>query len=117
MRCVLEIAVPVWHPGLTITQTKDIERVQVAALHAILRKHFKGYRNALVTCNLGTLKQRREELCRRFAVRAANHEKHSKWFVPNKKETITREKTLQEKKHYKRKAHYYNRKSSDNVTM
>ena len=36
IRSLLELAVPVWHSGLTIKQSNDIERVQKVALFIIL---------------------------------------------------------------------------------
>ena len=92
VRSLLEIAVPVWHSGLTVAESKDIERVQKAGLQVILGPRYKNYENALAKCGLKTLNQRRVELCTRFAKKSAKHEKHRKWFVPNLKTTITRSK-------------------------
>ena len=36
VRSILEVAVPVWQPGLTQQELKQIERVQKCALHIIL---------------------------------------------------------------------------------
>ena len=90
VRSVLEIAVPVWHPGITVNESRDIERVQKSALQVILGPRYINYKNALFKCGLKTLKQRRSELCERFAKKAAKHVKHRKWFVPNNKTTVTR---------------------------
>ena len=49
VRSVLELAVPAWHPGLTLSDSLDIERVQKAALHIILGKSYKSYSSALAT--------------------------------------------------------------------
>ena len=36
VRSILEVAVPVWQPGLTQQELKQIERVKKCALHIIL---------------------------------------------------------------------------------
>ena len=36
VRSILELAVPVWHSGLTRVQTKDIERIQRISFRRIL---------------------------------------------------------------------------------
>ena len=37
IRSILEMAVPVWHPGLTKQQTKDIEAIQKISFKIILK--------------------------------------------------------------------------------
>ena len=49
IRSLLELAVPVWHSGLTLKQSRDIERVQKIALYIILGDSFLNYD---VTCTL-----------------------------------------------------------------
>ena len=44
---VLELAVPVWHPGLTQSEVTQIERVQKTALHIILGTKYTSYNEAL----------------------------------------------------------------------
>ena len=41
IRCVLELAVVVWTPGLTKAESYQIERVQKCALHAKLGQNMK----------------------------------------------------------------------------
>ena len=91
VRSVLELAVPAWHPGLTLSDSLDIERVQKAALHIILGKSYKSYSSALKTVQLDSLADRREVLCLNFSKKAAKHEKHSSWFKLNKKNKVTRQ--------------------------
>ena len=44
---VLELAVPVWNPGLTIEEIKQIERVQKTAFYIILGDKYLNYELAL----------------------------------------------------------------------
>ena len=52
VRSVLELAVPVWHPSLTLLEKSNIERVQKAALYIILAEEYTTYREALAEFNL-----------------------------------------------------------------
>ena len=83
IRCVLELAVPVWTPGLTMQEEKMIERVQKAALYIILGDKYQSYSQALEKLNCEPLQVRRQSLCLRFARKALRHEKYSKWFKTN----------------------------------
>ena len=49
IRSILELAVPVWHSGLTIKHSRDIERIQKVALYIILGENFINYD---VACSL-----------------------------------------------------------------
>ena len=72
VRVHLELAVPVWHSGLTHKQTADIERVQRVAV-GILTGGVP-YAQACATLGLKPLHVRRLELCNRFAVSTASEE-------------------------------------------
>ena len=91
VRSVLELAVPAWHPGLTVNEAIDIERVQRAALHIILGMNYTTYRAALKQLNLETLEARRTHLCENFTKKASKHPKHKNWFKTNIRETKTRQ--------------------------
>ena len=43
VRSILELAVPVWHSGLTKTQSKDIERIQRISFQIILGPKYNSY--------------------------------------------------------------------------
>ena len=90
IRRILELAVPVWHPSLTLEDRLHIERVQRAALQVILGSEYTSYTSACALADLSTLESRRVKLCQKFAQRAANHPKHQKWFRINEKRTTTR---------------------------
>ena len=62
VRSVLELAVPVWHSGLTRQQSRDIERVQKIAFRIILGEQYKTYQLACSQLSAQTLELRRLKL-------------------------------------------------------
>ena len=90
IRCLLEYAVTVWQPSLTVEDSLKIERVQKSALAIILGQNFKSYKYALLQLNLDTLAARRIKLCEKFSIKAQKHPKFSKWFKPNTTSSVTR---------------------------
>ena len=97
IRSVLELAVPVWHSGITLSEQVDIERIQKSAAHIILGDHYLTYKDALITLGLESLKCRREKLCLKFGLKAENHSKFQKWFKP----AVYRKNTRQDKVKYR----------------
>ena len=83
VRSVLEMAVPVWHPGLTISNKIDIERVQKSACHIILGDKYETYERALSALGLDNLHARRVNLCKAFALKNVHSEKYTSWFKIN----------------------------------
>ena len=82
VRSLLELAVPVWHSGLTRLQSAQIERVQKTAFHIILGDEYSGYDFACILLWMETLEQRRLRLCIKFT---------NTWAKPSKvKEIICR---------------------------
>ena len=67
IRSVLELAVPVWHSGLTKSQTKQIENIQKLAFRIILRKNYINYEQACKHLSALSLEERRDNLCLKFA--------------------------------------------------
>ena len=67
IRTILELAVPVWHSGLTKLQSSDIERIQKIAFKIILQQNYVSYKQACSVLSAQTLQQRRVKLCTRFA--------------------------------------------------
>ena len=49
IRSILEMAVPVWHSGLTNKQTADIESIQKVAMQIILQQNYISYAFACKT--------------------------------------------------------------------
>ena len=69
IRSILELAVPVWHGGLTVKQSRDIERVQKTALLIILGDNFINYEVACTIMSIEPLSMRRDTLCLKFATK------------------------------------------------
>ena len=70
VRVHLELAVPVWHSGLTLKLSADLERVQRVAVSIMLDN--VPYDQACATLGLKPLSIRRLELCKRFAINTAS---------------------------------------------
>ena len=66
IRSLLELAVPVWHGGLTLSQSSQIERIQKSAAAAILGSKYISYEQALKSLNLKCLSERRTQICLKF---------------------------------------------------
>ena len=95
IRCVLELAVAVWEPGLSVMEGRQLERVQKAAFSIILGEHYVDYENALETLESDLLSERRYKLCLNFAKKCLKHPKYKHWFCENDK--VTTIKTRSEK--------------------
>ena len=80
-RAIVELAVPVWTAGLTSDDIDALERVQKTTCAIILGRNYRGYEDALKSLKLKSLESRREELCLKFAKKAAKSQKFDHWFV------------------------------------
>ena len=85
IRSLLEQSAVVWHSSITEENSYDLERVQRSALKVILGEKYVGYKKSLEILNLQLLKDRRSELCLRFAKKSLKHPKHKEMFPLNKK--------------------------------
>ena len=83
IRSVLESNCPVFHSMLTQEHSDDIERVQKIVLRVILEDKYKSYEQACSFLEVTTLKQRRIDLCLKFALKILQNEKFSDFFKPN----------------------------------
>ena len=63
VRSILEYAVPVWHSGLTLKQSANIEAVQKLCFRIILKNEYAGYLNACEYFSTETLEERRRLRC------------------------------------------------------
>ena len=79
----LEYCSTVWHSGLTESDTKDIERVQKAAVKIFMGNKYQGYEQALKFLKLDSLKERRIKMALKFAKRSLKLEHFSKMFPLN----------------------------------
>ena len=83
VRSVLEMAVPVWHPALTLKDTKQIERFQKCAFYIILGGGYISYKNALEIFEIESLEKRRAKICEKFAMKCFKSPRFSTWFYLN----------------------------------
>ena len=83
IRSVLEQSAVVWHTSLTEQNISDLERVQKSATKIILKNSYIDYQNALIRLNLDDLVQRRNQLCKSFAMQSVKNA--SLHFEPNDK--------------------------------
>ena len=90
VRSILELSVPVWHPGLTRQQTSEIESVQKIAFRIILGSSYLSYKQACALFQTDTLEQRRQHLCLKFALK--NLRSENSMVERNYKTTNTRRK-------------------------
>ena len=75
IRSILEQSCVVWHSSLTNENSDDLERIQKSAVKLILNKPYTNYVEALEQINLQSLKERREELCLKFAKKCTKSQK------------------------------------------
>ena len=73
---------------MTQKNGNDLERIQKAALKVILKGRYQNYSEALSTLRIKSLKDRRDELCLKFAKSCLKIEKFKKFFPLNKKDHI-----------------------------
>ena len=74
VRSILELAVPVWHSGLTLKQKAEIEGIQKAAMRIILQDSYVDYQQACSTFFTTTLDDRRLKLCIKFTAKNVKSE-------------------------------------------
>ena len=81
-RVMLEYGCPVWHSGLTVTQSHSLDRAQRVAMAAITGRWEPSHTQQLQDLGLERLAQRRIKLCERFAQRTATNSRHMDLFSP-----------------------------------
>ena len=67
IRSILEMAVPVWHSGITKKQADDIESIQKTAMKIILQENYLGYDMACKIFSTQTLENHQTKLCYNLA--------------------------------------------------
>ena len=80
IRSLLEFAAPVWHGGLTLEQSKDIEYIQRLATSIILNEWSLPYFVKCTLLNIEPLFPRRPMLGVAFAQRTVKSENHKSFF-------------------------------------
>ena len=79
VRSVADFACPAYHSLLTSEQSDALERIQRRAVKTIFGYEYS-YNTILSHQNIKKLSARREELLRKFAVKASRNEKFTHWF-------------------------------------
>ena len=72
IRVQLELAVPVWHSGVTVKLFADIELIQRGAVSIVLGLTDFNYDHVCAMLGLKPLHIRRQELCERFSRKTAS---------------------------------------------
>ena len=90
IRSVVEQACIVWHSSISKGESLDIERVQKVALRVILSSNYTNYEDALQSCKLKTLSERRSELSLKFAKKCIKNPKTADIFPLNNPQRRTR---------------------------
>ena len=85
LRPVLDFAVPSYHPMLTLAQSAHLESLQKRALKIIYGVDLS-YRESLAIANITTLKERREELTRKFTYATLKNPRYTDGWFPKKPE-------------------------------
>ena len=85
VRSILEQSATVWHSSLTKENSDDIERIQKSAVKIMLGDKYCGYKKSLEKLDIDTLKDRREQLCLKFALKASKNLKTKHMFPENEK--------------------------------
>ena len=83
IRSKLEQSAVLWHSSITQKCQNNLERVQKSALKIILGDKYVSYDNALKVLKLQSLKERREDLCLKFADKCLQVPKLSRMFPKN----------------------------------
>ena len=83
IRSLVEQNVAVWNHTITQEEIEDIERVQKVALKIILKEDYTNYDDALYSNSLQSLRERREQLCLRFAKKCLKNNKTADMFPLN----------------------------------
>ena len=81
-RVHLEYGCPVWHSSLTIAQSRSLDRAQRIAMAAITGRWEASHTLQLQNLALERLSVRRENICKRFALRTATLSRHQELFQP-----------------------------------
>ena len=78
IRSLLEQSATVWHSSLTEENKSDLERVQKSAVKVILGNKYENYQKALSKLDLENLNDRRDILCRHFAIKSTTNQRTKK---------------------------------------
>ena len=83
IRPIVEYAAPLWHSGISLTLSDQLESIQKRSSRIILGNKYTHYNQALTTLGLQPLYIRRIKLCTTFVLKSCNY-KFNEWFVKSK---------------------------------
>ena len=78
-----EFSCVAWHSGLSLSQSKSIEKLQSTSLKIILKNDYISYENAMHITGLTTLAQRRKLRCLNFGLKCIKHPQNTRLFPRN----------------------------------
>lgn len=87
VRPVIEYGDVVWHSGLTSKQINDLEKIQKRACRTIQGREYSSYSEALSSCDLMTLEDRRIDHCLKFAKGLADNDRTKHLLPPTRIES------------------------------
>ena len=97
MRVILEFGVPIWNGSITLADSDKLESVQKKVFKLILQKEYVNYEQACDLLKVKNLKQRREQLCHKFARKEMKKENSMfEKFQPNRINRHTHKKIVKE---------------------
>ena len=110
IRSILEFGVAVWHSGVTVRMTEQLERIQKICINIILcNTGVKlDYLEACTLLNLEPLFYRRQSLCVKFIQKASQDSRHSDMFYKNKNTCNTRGNKPEYREFKCRSSRFYN---------
>ena len=108
IRSLLEMGCQLFHSGLTVNQSRDIENIQKRTLKIILGKVYTNYEEACTLLSCEPLSDRRDTLCLTFVKRAVKNGLHKNIFIPAHTYNKTRSKKVQLKEYTCNTQRYYN---------
>ena len=91
VRPIIEYGDVVWHSGLTTKQSNDLEKIQKRACKTILGIKYNSYPEALDSCGLNSLHDRRDDHCRKFASGLVDNESTKHLMPPSRKSIYGRD--------------------------
>ena len=89
IRSILEQNCQLWHYSITQEDIESLERVQKVACKIILGIKYVSYEDALVSLNIQSLYERRQNLSLKFAKRCIKHPRLVEMFPENPNSNYT----------------------------
>ena len=81
IRPVIEQSATVWHSSLTEENIADLNRVQKCAVRVIMGENYTDYKKSLDILDIETLESRRDNLCKKMAMKTAQIPSIKKCFL------------------------------------